>query len=123
MDQRFASSLPRPFVSALVLIFALASAEACGETPAVPVDRELPRLPEPVSSFGAVVEGGALYVYSGHIGDAHAHSAKNLSHRFQRLVLAGAGSWESLPVGPALQSPALVSHRGGIYRVGGLAAQ
>jgi hypothetical protein len=65
MDQCFASSLPRPSVAALVLLFALASAEA--------------------------------------YGDANAHSAKNLSHRYQRLMhpLLHAGSGSLLAIGGA----------------------
>ena len=81
-----------------------------------------PPLPEPVASFGATVADNWLYVYSGHIGKAHAHSKKNLSQKFQRIRLNSAGQWESLPSGPGLQSVALVSYGDGIYRVGGLSA-
>ena len=83
---------------------------------------KLPPLPEPIASFGAVVADGWLYVYSGHTGEAHAHSKQNLSQKFQRLNLNAASEWEALPVGPALQSPALVAHDGAIYRIGGLTA-
>ena len=82
----------------------------------------LPKLPEAISSFGAAVAGDALYVYGGHTGGAHEHSKDNLSLRFSRLKLAAPTEWESLPVGPGLQSPALVAHNGKLYRVGGLTA-
>lgn len=82
----------------------------------------LPKLPEAISSFGAAVAGDALYVYGGHTGGAHEHSKDNLSLRFSRLRLDAPSEWEALPVGPGLQSPALVSHKGKIYRVGGLTA-
>ena len=45
----------------------------------------LPPLPEPLSSFGAVVSDGWLYVYGGHIGTEHDHSAANLSNHFRRI--------------------------------------
>lgn len=82
----------------------------------------LPKLPEAISSFGAAVAGDALYVYGGHTGGAHQHSKDNLSLRFSRLKLDAPSEWESLPVGPGLQSPALVAHNGKIYRIGGLTA-
>lgn len=82
-----------------------------------------PALDQPVSSFGGAVLDGRLYVYSGHIGEAHAHSKKNLSTTFQRLPLDGMGSWEQLPEGPGLQGLPLASWNGAVYRVGGLSAK
>lgn len=82
----------------------------------------IPPLPEPVASFGATVADDWLYVYSGHIGKAHAHSKKNLSQKFQRIRLNSAGAWEPLPAGPGLQSVALVPYGDNVYRVGGLSA-
>ena len=35
---------------------------------------ELPRMPKGVSSFGAVVCDGSLYVYGGHMGKTHTYS-------------------------------------------------
>lgn len=86
-------------------------------------DPALPPLPEKISSFGAAIAGDSLYVYSGHIGGAHEHSKDNLSYKFSRLRLDTPSEWESLPVGPGLQSPSLVSHNGKLYRVGGLSAR
>lgn len=83
----------------------------------------LPALPEAISSFGAVVSDGYLYVYSGHTGTEHAHSAANLSQRFLRIALDGGKEWESLPMQRPLQGLALVAHDGKIYRVGGLNAR
>ncbi len=98
----------------------------CDNAPAVAAERvaaaALPPLPEPVASFGATVADNWLYVYSGHIGKAHAHSKKNLSQKFQRIRLNSAGAWESLPAGPGLQSVALVHYGDDVYRVGGLSA-
>jgi hypothetical protein len=83
----------------------------------------LPPLPEAVSSFGSAVAGDWLYVYGGHIGQAHDHSRDNLSKHFRRLRLDGEGKWQELTPGPALQGLALVEHGGKLYRVGGLDAR
>jgi hypothetical protein len=77
-------------------------------------------LPEPVASFGAAVCDGWLYVYGGHIGSEHEHSAANLSKHFRRIRLDGDGAWEDLPMQTPVQGLPLVSHGGKIYRVGGL---
>jgi N-acetylneuraminic acid mutarotase len=102
------------------LLFSLVAPASGAEL--APAQAPLPKLPEAISSFGAAVSGDALYVYGGHTGDAHAHSKENLSLRFSRLKLDAPSEWESLPVGPGLQSPALVAHDGKIYRIGGLTA-
>ncbi|MEX2093328.1 MAG: hypothetical protein WD971_11660, partial [Pirellulales bacterium] len=83
----------------------------------------IPPLPEPVSSFGAAVADGYLYVYSGHTGTEHDHSAANLSQHFRRVPLAGGKEWELLPMETPLQGLALVAHGGKIYRVGGMNAR
>jgi uncharacterized GH25 family protein len=88
----------------------------------------LPTLPEPVSSFGAVVVENWLYVYGGHTGIEHEHSAANLSNHFRRIPLAGYGiasdfQWEELPMQTPLQGLALLSHGGKVYRVGGMNAR
>jgi hypothetical protein len=80
-------------------------------------------LPEPVSSFGAAVSDGWLYIYGGHIGGEHEHSAKNLSQHFRRLKLDGGDEWETLEMQTPLQGLALVAHGGKIYRMGGLNAR
>ncbi|MBA4019327.1 MAG: hypothetical protein C0483_19345 [Pirellula sp.] len=111
-------------------LFAVANAAlafvTCNHAQSVAAERDaapaIPPLPEPVASFGATVADDWLYVYSGHIGKAHAHSKKNLSQKFQRVRLNSAGEWESLPAGPGLQSVALVHYGNNIYRVGGLSA-
>lgn len=79
-------------------------------------------LPEAVSSFGAAVADGYLYVYGGHTGTEHDHSAANLSQRFVRAPLSG-GEWEDLPMQTPLQGLPLVAHGGKLYRVGGLNAR
>jgi hypothetical protein len=80
-------------------------------------------LPEAVSSFGAAVADGWLYVYGGHTGQAHDHSRDNLSKHFRRIRLDGEGGWEELAAGPGLQGLAVVAHGGKVYRIGGLDAR
>jgi hypothetical protein len=77
-------------------------------------------LPEPVASFGAAVCDGWLYVYGGHIGGEHEHSAANLSQHFRRIRLDGTGGWQELPMQTPLQGVPLVEYGGKVYRVGGL---
>lgn len=80
-------------------------------------------LPEAISSFGAVVADGYLYVYGGHTGTEHDHSAANLSQHFVRVPLDGSTGWETLPMQTPLQGLPLVAHDGKVYRVGGLNAR
>lgn len=82
-----------------------------------------PALPEPISSFGAAVSEGYLYVYSGHTGGEHEHSRDNLSKKFLRIKLDGGSEWEELPMETPLQGLPLVAHGGKLYRVGGLNAK
>ena len=79
-----------------------------------------PPLPEPLASFGAVVVDGWLYIYGGHTGEEHEHSAANLSPHFRRIQLDGGSEWQDLPMQTHLQGLPLVAHGGKIYRVGGL---
>lgn len=78
-------------------------------------------LPRAAASFGAVADGGWLYVYGGHVAATHSYSTEAVSGEFQRLKLATPASWERLPGGPGLQGMNLAAHDGKIYRVGGMA--
>lgn len=77
------------------------------------------RLPQPSSSLGAVVEGGWLYVYGGHVLPTHDYSSDAVSGAFHRMNLS-TGTWEALPPGPPAQGMNLSAHKGFIYRVGGM---
>ncbi len=83
---------------------------------------QVPPLPEPLASFGAAVADGWLYVYGGHTGQSHDHSAANLSKHFRRLKLSERGAWEELPMKAPLQGLAMVAYGGKVYCVGGLNA-
>jgi N-acetylneuraminic acid mutarotase len=86
------------------------------DTPKKPTHAMLPRA---VSSLGACVEGGFVYVYGGHTGRTHAYSTKTVSGAMLRMPVAG-GEWEELPPGDPVQGMALVGHAGKVYRVGGM---
>jgi hypothetical protein len=100
-----------------------------GQASSARLQSDFPPLPEPLSSFGAAVADGWLYIYGGHIGTEHEHSAANLSKHFRRIRLAGdpesssPREWEELPMETPLQGLALVAHRGKIYRIGGMNAR
>jgi uncharacterized GH25 family protein len=82
--------------------------------------RDYPPLPAAVSSFGAVVSDGWLYVYGGHRARTHTYSTDAVLGTFRRLKLSDPKAWEELPSGPALQGLAVVAHGGKIYRIGGM---
>ena len=89
--------------------------------PAGAADAQYPPLPKAVSSFGAAVAGGHVYVYGGHAGKTHTYSTDTARGTFHRLNLADpAKGWEELPGGPPAQGLALVAHNGTLIRVGGM---
>ncbi|WP_298859602.1 DUF4198 domain-containing protein [uncultured Gimesia sp.] len=111
---RHYSTLVLPFVS-------LTQKKKTSATTSAPAIKDkFPQLPDAISSFGAAVSGNYLYVYSGHIGRAHQHSAENLSQKFQRLNLKQPKAWEALPLKTPLQGLAMAPHGDSVYRVGGL---
>src|SRR5262245_9492229 len=80
------------------------------EPAAKPVVAErFPALPEAITSFGAAVSDGYLYVYGGNTGKTHQYSSELQSNRFRRLNLAQPGSWEDLPGEGKLQGLAMVA--------------
>ncbi len=82
--------------------------------------KEISKLPEPASSFGAVTAGDNVYVYGGHIARTHQYSVKSVSGQFSAWN-ATSRTWKQLPGGPGLQGMNLAAHQGKIYRVGGMA--
>jgi outer membrane protein assembly factor BamB len=80
-------------------------------------------LPYPVTSFGAVVEDGALYIFGGHTGERHVYSADKVNGSLHRLALRPGAAWEVLQPSEPAQGTALAAHRGMLYRVGGMAAR
>lgn len=119
----------RYFVSSLAAVFVLAG---CVESHFIWIFPEGPSaasqepergyapLPHAVSSFGAAVADGWLYVYGGHCGKTHQYSTESVLGTFHRLKLSEPSKWEELPGGPAVQGLALNSHQGKVYRIGGM---
>jgi N-acetylneuraminic acid mutarotase len=81
----------------------------------------LPALEQPVTSFGAAIVDGNVYIYGGHTGGAHSYSMEE-QERFVRKLDLEAGTWEQLAEGPPLQGLALVAHGEKLYRIGGFTA-
>ncbi len=84
---------------------------------------KFPALPESITSFGAAVSDGYLYVYGGNTGKTHQYSSDLQSNRFRRLNLAKPEAWEELPGEAKMQGLALVADGGKLYRVGGFTAK
>ncbi|MEZ6090074.1 MAG: DUF4198 domain-containing protein [Pirellulaceae bacterium] len=87
------------------------------------VTNNYPSIPENVTSFGAAVANGSLFVYGGHTGDAHSYAAEAQANTLYRLDLSNPKAWESWGEGPGLQGLAMVAHGGKLYRIGGFTAK
>lgn len=79
----------------------------------------IPDLPEAVTSFGACRLGNFVYVYGGHVGEAHVYSKKTHSRSFVRFNLKTGNKWEKLPFNQPLQGLGMAAYRGKIYIAGG----
>ncbi len=83
----------------------------------------LPEFPATVTSFGAAVSDGFLYVYGGNMGAAHGYSVEGQNNIFRRVKLHSGSEWESLGEVPRRQGLALVAHNSKVYRIGGFEAR
>ncbi|WP_425616425.1 DUF3386 family protein [Anatilimnocola sp. NA78] len=89
-------------------------------TAATPLTSDkLPPLKTGVTSAGAAIADGHLYLYGGHMGAAHDYSADQQTGKMLRVNLAKPTEWEEVGSGPKRTGLALVSHKGQIYRIGG----
>lgn len=86
------------------------------------VASEFPDLPTELTSFGGAIAAGKLYVYGGHIGEAHSYSTAEQSKDLWSLDLKNPKSWEQLSPGPRLQGLAMVGHHASVVRLGGFTA-
>lgn len=109
-------------MAAAALPIARADEPSKPESKPVPTVR-FPALPEAITSFGAAVSDGWLYVYGGNTGKTHQYSSELQSNHFRRLNLTKPGAWEELPGEAKLQGLALVAHGGKLYRIGGFTAK
>ncbi|WP_197453948.1 Kelch repeat-containing protein [Caulifigura coniformis] len=102
-------------------LIAVIAAFAVGLPTSAEAAKDLPPIPEAVSSFGATVVGNHAYIFGGHMGRVPGNSKDGLSPHFARIDLTDPGKeWESLPMHESSQSPGLVGWNGKVYRVGGL---
>ncbi len=80
-------------------------------------------LPFGITSFGAGVDDGWLYVYGGNRGEAHHYTKEGQNGKILRIQLdKEGGEWEEVGEGPSMQGVAMVAHQGRLYRLGGLRA-
>lgn len=77
-------------------------------------------MPRAVTSFGAAVSEGRLYVLGGYDGEPHAYSPAGQSGELWALDLVGESGWEPLDQIEGLQGLALVSYGGRLCRIGGM---
>lgn len=84
---------------------------------------ELPPMPQPATSFGAAIDGDALYIYGGNTGKAHEFHTECIKGDFFRLKMPDGTAWQKMPGGEPLLGAPMVAHGGFIYRVGGMEAR
>jgi N-acetylneuraminic acid mutarotase len=84
---------------------------------------ELAPLKTPVTSFGAALAGGHLWIYGGHLGSPHEYAADWQSGQLARLDLARPAAWEIVGEGPRRTGLAMVGYQDRLYRVGGWEAK
>lgn len=94
-------------------------------TPTPQSDKQTPlaELPFAITSFGAARLGDSLYVYGGHIGQAHSYSTAEQSNQLLKLDLSNpSAAWEKVTEGERLQGLALVAHGNRLIAIGGFTA-
>jgi N-acetylneuraminic acid mutarotase len=90
------------------------------------ISTNFPPLPEGITSFGAAVDDGWLYIFGGYTGKRHDYCLEKVRGTFYRINLAADGkdhAWEQLPSTEPAQGTAIVAYGNYIYRIGGMAAK
>lgn len=85
--------------------------------------REITPLPASITSQGAAVLGGKLYLYGGWLGSPHEYNAEEQVKDLQVLDLKKPEKWETISTGPRRTGLAMVAHGGKLYRIGGWEAR
>ncbi|MCC6510699.1 MAG: hypothetical protein IT423_16465 [Pirellulaceae bacterium] len=94
------------------------------QAPEVSSTPEIAELPFAVTSFGAATDGKALYVFGGHMGEAHSYSEDGQSDKLLRLELSGnKKEWQEIATGKRLQGTAMVAYGDELIVVGGFQAR
>lgn len=80
-------------------------------------------LPFAITSFGAATDGKSLYVYGGHMGEAHSYAFEEQSDKLLRLDLSDdKRQWKELATATRLQGTAMVAYGDELVIVGGFQA-
>ncbi len=98
------------------------SVKSSNSTEVEVVGSQFPDLPTELTSFGGAIASEKLYVYGGHIGEAHSYSTAEQSDTLYSLDLKNPKSWDRLPSGPRLQGLAMVASGKSVIRLGGFTA-
>lgn len=92
-----------------------------GLTVSASAAESIPPLPQAVSSFGAAVADGYVYIYGGHAGKTHSYSTETTVGALHRVKLDNPkAGWEELPGGERIQGLALVAYGPSVIRIGGM---
>ncbi len=87
------------------------------------VDAKLADFPRGMTSFGATMVGGNIYVMGGKSGKAHSYAKSYQNREVFCLDLKDGKSWTTVSENLGLQGLAIVGHEGKVYRIGGLEAR
>lgn len=115
-------SIPAIIIALSVTLPGFLSAGDSGFPVAKTVEHKIEAFTPSVTSIGAAIAGGKLYVYGGNIAAAHSYSHDEQGRNLYSVNLQG-GAWTKGEDGPPLQGLALVEHKGRLYRIGGFTAQ
>lgn len=88
------------------------------------VDANYAEFPRGMTSFGAAVVNGCVYVIGGKSGKAHSYAKSYQNRNVYRLNLKDGGkNWQVVADNLGLQGLAIVGHADRVYRIGGLEAR
>lgn len=88
------------------------------------VDLELAAFPKGMTSFGADVVNGKIYIVGGKSGRAHAYAKSYQNQDVFQLATDGSDKdWKTAAKNLGLQGLAVVGYEGKVYRIGGLEAR
>ncbi len=81
-------------------------------------------LPFAITSFGAARVGDSVFVYGGHMGDAHTYSNEAQSNKLLRLDLKKPEvAWEEIATGERQQGLGMVADKNQVILIGGFTAK
>ncbi len=85
---------------------------------------EFAPLPVTITSFGATKFDNKIYIFGGHLGDAHSYSTSLQSNQLLELDLAEPSSqWQVVSESDRLQGHVMLAHDGKLIRIGGFSAR